>query len=483
MTHGPPGQTGEVSRFGLFRRRFFDALIDSPAVERDQLLLLARQARQDGASCVFFSLLVAIILGSPRLSFLDDHVPIIWAWFGAFCFWGPAMWFTGSRLLALPPEKVKNSRWRAIFAGIYIVNGLLWASTLLLLPSDVTQDARLFLYLVLAGHLMTYLVNLASHLLVLSSALLATVVATEAIMLTADDDLSVMLSIVFLPFSGMILVLGRDASSRLGANLRRTHELRALSEELESARRAVEVEAEAKSRFFASMSHELRTPLNAIVGFSEVMSSEMLGAHRVPAYREYARNIQSSGVELTALVDDLLAYSANGGFRFELQSGPTELWPLLTEVNSALLAAGWKGECGVRNRLETEALVVIDRPLIKQTLIHLGSQAIAIAAGQGPVELSGRWIGEDRVLIAVRFPGRLSDEVLNSLDDPFRQRQQTDLSGERGISFGLGLVRARSVVQQHGGSFDVVDLDGGQTEFRITLAALPDQAANEERVA
>ena len=30
------------------------------------------------------------------------------------------------------------------------------------------------------------------------------------------------------------------------------------------------------------MSHELRTPLNAILGFSEIMSAEMLGPHGEP---------------------------------------------------------------------------------------------------------------------------------------------------------------------------------------------------------
>ena len=34
---------------------------------------------------------------------------------------------------------------------------------------------------------------------------------------------------------------------------------------------------QAKSDFLANMSHELRTPLNAIIGFSEVISDELLG--------------------------------------------------------------------------------------------------------------------------------------------------------------------------------------------------------------
>ena len=53
---------------------------------------------------------------------------------------------------------------------------------------------------------------------------------------------------------------------------------KAISDE---ARRRAEAANIAKSRFLAQMSHELRTPLNAILGFSEVMKTEVFGAHAV----------------------------------------------------------------------------------------------------------------------------------------------------------------------------------------------------------
>ncbi len=69
------------------------------------------------------------------------------------------------------------------------------------------------------------------------------------------------------------------------------------------------------------MSHELRTPLNAILGFSEVMKTEVFGAHAVPAYKEYSADIHSSGVHLLNLINEILDLSRIEAGRYELERG------------------------------------------------------------------------------------------------------------------------------------------------------------------
>lgn len=86
----------------------------------------------------------------------------------------------------------------------------------------------------------------------------------------------------------------------------------------EEARQRAEDLNTAKSRFLASISHELRTPLNAILGFSEIMEAELLGRHRVKAYRAYARDIHESGRMLLGLIDELLDLSRIEAGRFDL---------------------------------------------------------------------------------------------------------------------------------------------------------------------
>jgi two-component system cell cycle sensor histidine kinase PleC len=86
----------------------------------------------------------------------------------------------------------------------------------------------------------------------------------------------------------------------------------------DEARRRAEEANLAKSRFLASMSHELRTPLNAILGFSEVMAKEVLGPLQNETYREYARDIHSSGEHLLDLINEILDISRIEAGRYQL---------------------------------------------------------------------------------------------------------------------------------------------------------------------
>ncbi len=93
----------------------------------------------------------------------------------------------------------------------------------------------------------------------------------------------------------------------------------------DEARHRAESANVAKSRFLAQMSHELRTPLNAILGFSEVMKSEIFGAHACRS----TRNI--SAIRLSISFDDLIT----SFFISEMSS--QNYFALLQELESGLL--------------------------------------------------------------------------------------------------------------------------------------------------
>ena len=90
----------------------------------------------------------------------------------------------------------------------------------------------------------------------------------------------------------------------------------------DEARRRAEEANLAKSRFLATMSHELRTPLNAILGFSEVMSNEVMGPLNNEHYKEYVRDIHRSGSHLLKLINEILDLSRVEAGRYEMNEEP-----------------------------------------------------------------------------------------------------------------------------------------------------------------
>jgi PAS domain S-box-containing protein len=100
-----------------------------------------------------------------------------------------------------------------------------------------------------------------------------------------------------------------DATSVVIAILRDISRRKTLDQDLQLALEKASAANVAKSTFLASVSHELRTPLNAIIGFSDLMLTQRLGPLGNPRYAEYIDDIHRSGLQLLALIDDLLDLS------------------------------------------------------------------------------------------------------------------------------------------------------------------------------
>lgn len=76
-------------------------------------------------------------------------------------------------------------------------------------------------------------------------------------------------------------------------------------EELINARRRAEMSDELKSQFLSNLSHEIRTPMNAIVGFSGLLSQEMLPEN----FEAYKKEISDKSYYLLDVIQDIIELS------------------------------------------------------------------------------------------------------------------------------------------------------------------------------
>ena len=248
-----------------------------------------------------------------------------------------------------------------------------------------------------------------------------------------------------------------NAKSRLEAQ---STELIEAAEAIEAARDAAEAANRAKSEFLANMSHELRTPLNAIIGFSEVIKSDVLGPSNEQRYREYASDINESGHHLLDLITDILDLSKIESGADDLSEEVIEIRDLTQSVITLVKARAQTGGVALSTDIdEAPAALFVDRRKLKQILVNLLSNAIKFTDSGGSVALRINREAAGNCIVRVEDTGiGIAPEDIPKALSPFGQ-VDGDIN-RRYEGTGLGLPLTKSLVEQHGGTMELVSAPG-----------------------
>ena len=227
---------------------------------------------------------------------------------------------------------------------------------------------------------------------------------------------------------------------------------RAISEE---GRRRAEAANLAKSRFLATMSHELRTPLNAIIGFSEMMKDEMLGPHKVEAYKGYSEDIHNSGQHLLNLINEILDISRIEAGKYELNEEAVSLRDICGQCCHLVeMKARAKGLELIQNYQEGMEKLWADERSIRQIALNMLSNAVKFTPAGGRITITAGYTSDGGQYISVRDNGPgIPEEELPRVLSSFGQGSLAHENAEGGT--GLGLPIVRGLIELHGGSFDL----------------------------
>lgn len=249
----------------------------------------------------------------------------------------------------------------------------------------------------------------------------------------------------------------------------RTQDLQRISTEAVAARREAEEANNAKSTFMANMSHELRTPLNAVLGFSEIMSLEIMGAMPT-AYKEYPEHINASAKHLLQMIEQLLDLSRIEAGHLDLKEEDIELSALLVETATVIRSAFSRDEKTLVIAPESVRLGLhIDARHMKQTLINIVSNACKFSDPHDVVTLSVM-VEDQNAVIMVRDQGMgIAPEEIPRLFNPYERSEAQTARDKPGT--GLGLAISRSLIEAHGGTLTLDSVLGEGTVVAITLPA------------
>ena len=222
----------------------------------------------------------------------------------------------------------------------------------------------------------------------------------------------------------------------------------------------------AKGRFLATISHELRTPLTALTGYNELLVDEVLGKIS-DAQRDILERMRSVTQHLTAMIEDVLAYSS-------LEMGhevirPTEF--LLVDLVNAVAAvaeplAKQKGIELTTHIPDPNLRITTDIDRARQILINLAGNAVKFT-DKGGVHISVAK-SDKEVRIAVTDSGiGIAPAQQKYLFKPFAQ-VDTGLTRRHGGT-GLGLYISSQLAKLLGGHIELASQAGAGATFTLVL--------------
>ncbi len=242
-------------------------------------------------------------------------------------------------------------------------------------------------------------------------------------------------------------------------------------QELAVAKRQAEKAVSAKSDFLAKISHEIRTPLNAIIGFSEVMMEERFGPVGNERYRQYLKDIHSSGGHLISLINDLIDLSKIEAGRLELTFAGVALNDLTQQCVAVMQPQANRERIIIRTSLSPKLpQVVADARSVRQIVLNLLSNSIKFTGAGGQVIVSTAVTDAGEVMLHVRDTGiGMSEQELATALEPFRQLATSTRWGSGGT--GLGLPLTKALAQANRASFHIKSTPHAGTLVEVTFPA------------
>ncbi len=247
--------------------------------------------------------------------------------------------------------------------------------------------------------------------------------------------------------------------------------LEAKEQELLHSKIMAERANEEKSSFLAKMSHELRTPLNAIIGFADVIKSEIMGPLNNDHYKEYAKDIESSGQHLLALINDILDLSKAEAGKLELYEEPFDIEDCLTSALRIIDPLAQKKGLIIEVEM-TEKLppLLADERRFKQILLNLLSNAVKFTPARGRVTVFVKIGQTGEFLVSIRDTGiGIAKDRLTFVLEEFSCVENIETKSIEGT--GLGLPLTKLLIEHHGGLMDVESVEGKGTTVHFSFPA------------
>ena len=231
----------------------------------------------------------------------------------------------------------------------------------------------------------------------------------------------------------------------------------------QSPQRAMQAE---QRRFASMLNHEFRTPLAIIDG--SIQRLEATSANADAATRERYRKIGAAVDRLIGMLDEYLSPERMAALGRTRPAAGVDPGALLDEAATQARAAGRPVS------IAAEGLppgIRGDQQGLRLALKVLVDNALAFSPAASPIGLEGRRVSNGiELIVRDNGAGVPAQDAARIFDKSYRGSNAASLPGS-----GLGLYMARSVLEVHGGTLDLIDGPGAGAVFKMWLPVLNDR--------
>lgn len=301
-----------------------------------------------------------------------------------------------------------------------------------------------------------------------------------------QDD---MLSIMYMPFLVMLLVVGIVLAYLSGTILRplakmndaareyakgnfdvktgvsRKDELGELSDSLEYMAGELSKLDEYRKNFIANISHDFRSPLTSIKGYLEAMLD---GTIPVEKYDRYLNIVLKESKRLTKLTAGLLELNDFDTYGPILKKQSFDIVDVIRETRNTV-----EGLCEEKNldfRLKCpaeNATVYADKMKIGQVVYNLIDNAIKFSPENGKIIVTV-YEKNNKLFVSVKDEGPgIEKDKQNRVWDRFYKTDSSRGKDKQGT--GLGLAITREIIKAHGENINLISTEGAGSEFVFSL--------------
>jgi signal transduction histidine kinase len=214
--------------------------------------------------------------------------------------------------------------------------------------------------------------------------------------------------------------------------------------------------------FSYSISHDLRTPLRAVRGFTEILLENHAGDF-APEAVEYLRRIEASADRMSAMIEDILAFSKLGRQRLRKDRlDPEEL------VQDVLRDCAEEIERrGIEVRIDPLDPVHADRTLLRQVFANLISNAVKFTRRTATprIHIGAKDTRRGRAIFVADNGIGFDESAGERLFGVFqRLHPEEEYDGS-----GVGLAIVQRIVERHGGEVWFAAAPGAGATFFFCL--------------